>query len=309
MTILTLFMFFAVWAEKYEVIRIDEAKLTTQDYSVEVTNPQPDVYDVQAYYEHFKRFGEVVYVTIAVSNGELLASLADELVLEERLEGAPFRRPWKQNFEFLFPPKPKLETMKMELTAKVERLCDPSLPRRPVYRVFVIFNTEKSKRDCLEGCATSYADLLHNESNNPLANFKGRLLNVIEPFEPTDFIYDTTHINMFRRWGSWVLSFGICFAALVVSYFIVNAIQGGIFVALFLTVSNSVLPTFILLCTQYLEIHVFETRRQTSSLLKLFIMRCVNSGVLIYLAYSFEETFSEESLKAIQGSACPSCYV
>lgn len=50
-----------------------------------IKNPPRTVTDPQEYYDHFKQFGEVVYVSVAKNNGALLQALAQKKVLESEL--------------------------------------------------------------------------------------------------------------------------------------------------------------------------------------------------------------------------------
>lgn len=66
---------------------IDVAQQTTQDYSVEVTNPPINCSDLEPYYEFFSKFGEVNLISIATTNGGLLKALGDRKAVECTLMG------------------------------------------------------------------------------------------------------------------------------------------------------------------------------------------------------------------------------
>ena len=59
---------------------------TTKDYSVMITNPPSNVKNPDEYYNFFKRFGDVVSVTVAKRNGKLLKAIADKEVALERID-------------------------------------------------------------------------------------------------------------------------------------------------------------------------------------------------------------------------------
>lgn len=73
--------------EKKIVTKIDISQQTTQDYSVICTNPPLNCLDMDVYYKFFSEFGEVVLLSLATSNGELLKALADRKAVECILQG------------------------------------------------------------------------------------------------------------------------------------------------------------------------------------------------------------------------------
>jgi hypothetical protein len=204
----------------------------------------------------------------------------------------------------MIPPEVAMREELAKLDADIKELCDEKHKRFRPYRVFAVYNTEHSKRDCIDGKRVTYVEHLMGDSGNPVSKFKGKVVRVVEPGEPSDILYEETDVSFVWRAVSWALSFLLCAGFIIISFFIVNAIQisgSGQGVAVFLTVSNSLLPTIIIYSTLYLESHVLESQRQTSILFKLFLMRCINSGVLIYLATDFDQMFSIKHLQAIQG--------
>jgi hypothetical protein len=59
------------------VTKIDISQQTTQDYSVIINNPPHNCTDPEEYRKFFSRYGDVVFVTIALNNGDLLTTLAE----------------------------------------------------------------------------------------------------------------------------------------------------------------------------------------------------------------------------------------
>ena len=301
--ILTAFLFIASSLEARSIQKIDQNLQTTKDYAVEMHNPPTLVTDPEEYHKYFSQFGEVVYISVAVRNGTLLRTLADKVVLQSRLEGLHLRQKWKTYLPYLFPSEEKLRGTLSKLQEQIADIADPSKPPFPVYRVFAIFNTQAAKIDCTDKCAISYVDYLRGETSNPLANFHGNLVQIEEPREPSDTLYDSTDSSFHRRLLFSVISYAFCAATIVVSFFIVVSIQRqGASVAVYLVISNSILPLIISVATLNIEIHTNESFRQVSMLLKLFVMRCINSGVLIFLAVNYEAMFGIAHLDAILGS-------
>jgi hypothetical protein len=115
---ITLFLVIVVvgfhYLQKEEIERIDVAQQTTQDYSVVILNPPPNVLDPQVllitssssysplsslppclplsqeYYNHFSRFGDIVFITIAVKNGSLMNMFVQRKILQNNLNGIEF---------------------------------------------------------------------------------------------------------------------------------------------------------------------------------------------------------------------------
>ena len=81
------FSLFSHSMENRIVTKIDVAQQTTQDYSVMCTNPPLNCLDMDVYYKFFSTFGEVVLLSLATSNGELLKALADRKAVECVLQG------------------------------------------------------------------------------------------------------------------------------------------------------------------------------------------------------------------------------
>ena len=196
-------------------------------------NPPVDCFDLRKYYDFFKVHGEVVYLSLTVRNGTLLRKLADRIVLKERLRGVALRPRWKSRFpSFLaslcmIPREEQMQQDLIRLEEEIRGLCDERKPRFRPYRVFAVYNTEHAKRDCIDGKRVSYLEYLTGKSSRPLAVFEGKLVRVVEPGEPSDILYDFTDATLLRRALSWLMSFTICFGMIVVSFFIVQAIQAS----------------------------------------------------------------------------------
>lgn len=211
----------------------DVSKQTTQDYSVEMLNPPPNCFDLQKYFDFFSVHGEVVYICLTVRNGTLLRKLADRVILKERLRGLGLRPRWKNRLPpslasaCMVPREEKMREDLRRLEEEIRDICSENKPRFRPYRVFAIYNTEQSKRDCIDGKKISYLEFLTGQTTRPLAKFEGQLVRVVEPGEPSDILYDFTDATLYRRVLSWILSFLICAVFIIVSFFIVQAIQAS----------------------------------------------------------------------------------
>jgi hypothetical protein len=81
------FWLFGVYQQKRETL-YDEDKQTATDYSIMVKNPPPDAYDPEKWKNFFSQFAEkqVVSVTVALNNHELLRKLLTRRVLRKSLK-------------------------------------------------------------------------------------------------------------------------------------------------------------------------------------------------------------------------------
>jgi len=327
------FCIFAVlskYMEKTIVTKIDVSQQTTQDYSVECTNPPLNCLDIEVYYNFFSKFGEVVLVSIATTNGALLKALADRKAVECTLQGLISRadESMKRNSDA------KNETnergsieIHSEKYADVEltflqrigfnptiQSCFKQLKRISIdidqlssqeyepWRIFVTFNSEHAQRNCLSKTSVGKFSVFMNKVDNGDVLLYGKTLNIIEASEPNDVIYENSHRSFMYRLVSWIVSYFCCGVFLVGSFFIIEALSGNgnILVAVFISVVNALLPAIIKVMTQSVEVHVTERDVQKSMLMKLVIGRCINSAILIYVATKYDETFGESSLLQMQ---------
>jgi hypothetical protein len=170
------------------------------------------------------------------------------------------------------------------------------------WRVYVTFAKQADQRKCLKRTAVSYFAIMSGSAPGSEANFQGCLLNIDRAPEPSDIVYDNSHYTFFGRWIRTVLSYFICSIVLVLVFVIIKAMgssSAGV-IAAFISGVNVVLPQFVRITTWYIERHVKKSDEQTSVLIKLAVVRCVNSGVLIYLSAPSLQQFSAEHLNHVQ---------
>ena len=77
------------------------------------------------------------------------------------------------------------------------------------------------------------------------------------------------------------------------------------YVAAFISIVNAILPQLVKKVTDICELHVTNSSMQLSSMLKLSVVRCFNTGILVYLTVrdvlGYDKTFHQDALKQIQG--------
>mmetsp|Transcript_20765 Transcript_20765/g.29851 ORF Transcript_20765/g.29851 Transcript_20765/m.29851 type:complete len:963 (-) Transcript_20765:164-3052(-) len=319
--IICIFAIIGGYLEQREVEAIDVSQQTAQDYSIMVSNPPAHITDPKEYFDFFSKYGEVVFVTIAYTNGSLLKALAERKVIESTVSGLLLSAENKHNVAVtrasnitsdnveehltIFQKIGLVPTIKGslkrlgELNEKVIGLSNQHF--RP-WKVFVTFNYEAGQRYCLHEMNVGKLSVWTNSFTNVASVFHGKTLHVVEAAEPSDIIYENSHIRYPFRILSWLLSFLICGCLLVASFFIINALagNGNVIVAIFISLVNASLPATLKFITQTFEVHISERHVQSSMLIKLVAARCINSALLIYIATDYKDTFGQDSIQQMQ---------
>jgi len=201
-------LLFAVVAAKVEdavATHIDMAQQTPQDYAIAVKNPDPDLKDVQAYHDFFLQFGEVVYVGMAVTNGQLLKALARKREIEFHMSLSPEGQQILDSGSLVLQEAPHIkwyhrllhkmclyhnayfcQAERLAVLKKIEELSQLSVR---VKRVYVIFNKEQDKRECMRqmrvGLVHRWFKRISTGTVEEKAVFRGRRLRIREPVEPS----------------------------------------------------------------------------------------------------------------------------
>jgi hypothetical protein len=306
------------YLQSYFVGKVDKDNLTTSDYSVQVDNPPYTISDPDEYYRHFSAFGDVVLVTIAMNNGDLISTMAEKKVYEEGIEAQQRYKEIADGTMSAYKDQHQAgcctkllqcggysatlgyyQNLLKDANARLRSLVQKDY--RP-WRVFITFAKQKDQRECLKRTAVSYYRVVTGSAPGSEANFGGSLLNISRSPEPGDVLYYNSQYSRLNRWLRIVVSFSIATAALVLVFVIIRALRkaGTGATAIFIQIVNAILPAFVLFLTNYVERHVERSDEQMSILLKLVVVRCINSAVLIYLAAPGVEKFSAEHLAHIQ---------
>lgn len=323
---------------------IDLSQQTTQDYSVVVTNlpdlsPLSTEDELHLYEEFFrKRFGEIVMITLAKNNGELLEAIAKKRILEETRtimeanvayaehqgEKPPYQRegdvaPFKRKLRDLgVPAFMTLEHVNAQIESTLEDMKRHA-KRRDYHTtaVYITFNDEFAQRKCLQQTASSLLERTFNMTCNQWKYFpnisgphkdRAKILKVAEPVEPTEVLWENLHVPLSKRVFLLLLTFGVAAAFLTACYFILDSIiSGGGEGAVFVAVVNAVLPYTMKLITSF-EIHVDEGDMQQSMLAKLIAARMMNTALILHLVTPWEEKVSEQALSRVQAILIADCF-
>jgi Cytosolic domain of 10TM putative phosphate transporter len=308
------FLLFSIKAQSKIVEEIDKAQQTTQDYSICVKHPpnlhkegpnagQP--YTVDHFKEFFKKFGEVSSVTMVKKNGCLLRAIAEREVYIDTLDklliqqGESTTASEEKGFVsnslmvslgFINSDIPSLKKKIEECRTKVIQL---SSLEYPTHQVFVTFNSQADQVKCLKNTFHSTLMKWQGVQASHSSYFDGELLTIRESHEPSDIIYENNDKGFWPTYLSRAISYFIVAALMVTDYYLINALlkTGGVAAPIVITLINMILPMAMKYLTNEVEIHHDNAHRQSSLLLKLVAVRCINAAVLIYLAAPFEDTF------------------
>jgi hypothetical protein len=249
---------FAVASKKVEdaaATAIDTAQQTTQDYAIEVLNaPKATTQDLDAYAEYFRRWGEVVFVTVALDNGRLLRLLRRRrelrALLSTTVEGVSLLEAERSgaSLESLRPEQPSFPKQLLYrlglyshgslvaaeyLSVKAQVAAEAAQAQRPghlsVKRVYVVFNTEAAQRACLEAHLWGLLDRARHALGlgRGLLLFKGvALLRVQEPVEPSEIHYEAWEVRAWQRGLRYAVSTLLAATSLGVSYALLSLAQG-----------------------------------------------------------------------------------
>jgi len=327
--------------EKKVESQIDKDLITTRDFAVVVMNPPKKYRDISDYVEYFSQFGEVISITIATRNGDLIKELMHKTHLETRMYrmlATNFRSDFR-SIDELIANEPKLPFWKialqplglfptMEYYHKCHVQCKVRLEEmisakheRPPWRVFCVFNTEKAREKCLHMTELGFWNILFPESS--VAAFKGKyLLRIRRPEEPSEIIYEHSHVSYASRIGQITLSAVLCGIVLVICGAIIQQLllikgrgrdetssvqfYGAV---VFISLINVALPDICLAITNMVEAHKSKGEREISILVKFTVVRCITNAVIYFWTLDFDDQFQFENLLQISMILIGDCIV
>ena len=184
-------------AEAAAVKVIDEHMQTPSDYAIVVENP-PLERDPDVWQAHFAEWGQVVFITVSLNNGDLLEALAKKRSLELKITNKDAQLGLK-GIEAENEPKPsalgrfmgaktikELTAAKAELEQKIEQLAAPATPYKP--NAF----TSSSTRKPTSSARARLLDVAPRRGRVPAARVRPRA----PEFGPPDPL--APHLPLFR---------------------------------------------------------------------------------------------------------------
>jgi len=189
-------------------------------------------------------------------------------------------------------------------------------PCRPykASKVFVTFETEVGQRKCLkalsQGIITSALDLGKSRMrvNHPEYLFKdeeglGNVLAVQEAPEPSEIFWEDVDVTFGKRLKQQSITFSITTFIVIGSVIVCKQLQigtGPAGAALWISLTNIIIPEIIRNLTFRIEKHVSLNDQQLSLFLKLTFFRWCNTAIVLYLITNFDEFLTEEAMKQVQ---------
>ena len=171
------------------VDQLDKDHLTPSDYSVRVDNPPRNVSNPDEYYNFFSKFGDVVLVTIAYNNGQLIESMANKKLYESQTSAQRRYKDLAHQLHKRYVDQedatccttnmqmcgysPTLGYVQELLTAETKALTSLSQKDYRPWRVFVTFAHQAQQRACLQATKVSYFQIMSGSAPGSAANFDG----------------------------------------------------------------------------------------------------------------------------------------
>jgi len=313
------------WYQSKRQTVADEDKITASDYSIWVSNPPPDAYDPAEWREFFEQYAEsrergIAGVTVLVSNELFLKQLLIQRLLRKELgkwlpdfenfhdekavlaackerqievdsesislrrliwlAARPFAKPFKRLCSPMEVYEKILETSKMIVDLKAKNY--------PVANVIVTFETEKGQRNALSSLSTGKLNVRSNNLDNtdPSVQFKGSVLDIMEPSEPSAIRYLDLNTNALKTFIQSMITFAITIGLVIGGGFLVDWTRNGTsaFIAGLLTSALNMLVPVIIKLLMFIEKHQHEDDRQKSLYLKVTLFRWVNTAITVKFA-------------------------
>jgi len=322
-TILFLFTLLLKRFERKNVELIDTSQQTPKDYTVRVRN-LPKSVTTEMLHNHFIKYGDIVFVSTALGNGELLKILRKSREINFKIDAVDKKKLWmalhnKKSKKLQIRIK-KLMLASKKLSEKAKKLSSKSFPPHSAY---ITFNNEASQRECMKDMSVGgeaqrlflkFFALLGCCSNGKSV-LKGKVLYVDVPVEESEIFYENLHVSFIRRFFGKGISYFLTCTFLGISFYALQSVPKTQDVSLVKTYLaaciisgiNGFLPVTLKVLTNVFEISSNYSEKQVSMFIKLLITRCINTAFLLYLATDFEDMFSVKTLMQIQGILIADC--
>lgn len=170
-------------------------------------------------------------------------------------------------------------------------------------KVFVTFETEESQRTALSTMAVGKFDIMsNNTAKSPSIAFRGQVLDVCEPPEPSSVRWLDLSAGKVRRIAWRLISFALTMLIVAFCGYVVAQIRYSNlsrFAAPVVSVFNSTIPIIIKILMIF-EKHHSEGSFQSSLYLKITLFRWINTALLTKLLTPFSNTLDSRSEDVIR---------
>ena len=320
--------------EENEIEQADQKVYTAKDYTIEVTGPTlpKNPKDFKSYYE--KRFRNVRVVRVALifkGAGTLLKAMKRRLKAERALAGKTedLGRMGSETAAAIISPSccksfvqmlgcNRDQAWRQRELKHAEKAID--LANRQLYsntapptHAFVTFDDELSQHKVMRGMQGDWCD------RRSIRSDLGTHSSIVDHLEaskhtdaaePADIIWENFDVHVCERWLRLLLSYLLAFCLLVGLYYALLNLTfyaqdqslgpvSSFLLAAFVSLINLLLP-ILLKTTSYSEIHLRESAVQASIMIKLLILRFMNSAVLTFLVTRKSDFLSPDFVAKIQ---------
>lgn len=308
------FIFFVYQAKI--INHFDEEELTASDYSIMVKNPPKDARNPDEWMEFFSQFTDkkVRFVTVVLNNCKILRELTRRRLMLQKLESmlppntnmSEIRSiktavdsykgkkipSWKKiicpsSYHDVNKLYKKIFEGKDSVTEKIVKLSKDK-NQTAVNKVFITFETEEDQRNVLS-CLSSSPFEAFTGFSNTAPQFRGTILRVERPAEPSDVRWENIGENVFVKLTQRVIAtFSIFLLSILCAFAVERSSQSGSYLwsAFLIWIFNILIP-FISAQINKIQFHSTEASYQTNLFYKMTFFRWINTAVVILLVTRF----------------------
>lgn len=308
MIVVILSIYFMIYTQNKRIITFDQSNDTTEDYSIEITNPPNEARDPKVWKEFFESNFEGATVrscTIALDNEDLIQALIKrrKLILQLRnrlLIDDDFDSDNLEDLVSKCPPVPTWKkilccssdanTVYENILKESDRIDQLSRKEYKVSSVFVIFETEMTQREVLRRLSPPSICRPFTGMEESL-KFDGVVLNVKQTEEPSAIRWQDLNVPLLKR---TIQAFSTTLVSLIL-------ILGGAFIiggarhrspelsSFAITILNQLTPRIVRVLTSF-ESHPNESSYSGSNYIKMTAFRWTNTAVIYSIINPFTDT-------------------
>eukprot|EP00614_Pseudopedinella_elastica_P015916 CAMPEP_0172652422 /NCGR_PEP_ID=MMETSP1068-20121228/243303_1 /TAXON_ID=35684 /ORGANISM="Pseudopedinella elastica, Strain CCMP716" /LENGTH=836 /DNA_ID=CAMNT_0013466829 /DNA_START=321 /DNA_END=2832 /DNA_ORIENTATION=- len=267
-------------------------------------------------------------IVMCVGNGEASLEEDDDGILDTTWEGKSFeekindmvnapkptdgkakkRALIEKTGAFGMKPMKKWKAALEKVNAQLQEALNAAQSRPYVpSKIFVTFETETGQRNCLKALSMGTLTAAFDWGKDKIPQeylFKGQnVLSVQEAPEPNEVFWEDVDSTFMKRikqqTKTWILTCLLVVGSVIVCKQIQVGSGPGI-AALWITLTNILVPQVLRKLCFEIEDHVSLNAQQTSLFLKLTFFRWMNTAVVIYLITDFTAFLTVKSLKQVQ---------
>ena len=306
MCIIFVIVFFASkFVEQRIEEKLDETVQTSQDYSVEVLDPNDDADDPDEWYRFFKQFGTVRYITIIRRN-----SMLTDLIMKKHTYTRKLQESGKLGSKLSLK-REQLDMKYEEVNAKLrEALDDDEI--YPVCRVYVTFENEEDQRTCLKKLQMPYINTFLDMKAKFPRKYRFRKENVLkiqEPPEPDNIIWRNLEVAKESTYPKKVASFLLSLGLMITFWFLLMAVKqvSSRLMAVVIGLIDASLPALYNIVSD-MTFPENEGTKQSRLQMRLFGARLLLSTIIPYIQTAWDHVLTSEFLQQVLTIQLTTCF-